>query len=101
MKVSTQEKEIETTWRQCGQCFPLTSASTEKVVKMFLLEVVGTVWKELCSRLQKQVVDRQMSQLYTEKHGGEMMLEVVLVRSINYGKNRNRELQGGMMQWYD
>ena len=33
-----------------------------------------------------------MSQLYTEKHGGEMMLEVVLVRTISYGKNRNREL---------
>ena len=70
-----------------------TRTSTERVVKkIFLMKVIGTFWKKICKRVQTRVVDLQKAQLDIKKHGGRMMiLVIVLVKSINYGKSRNKE----------
>ena len=39
------------------------------------------------------VVGGQKAQLYIKKHGGMMMLVILLVGSGNYGKSRNSKMQ--------
>ena len=38
-------------------------------------------------------MDRQKAQLDIKKHGGRMMLVIVLMRSVNYGRSGNRGTQ--------
>ena len=55
-----QEKDMETTKRQCKEWFQVirTSTGTGQVVKkMLLLNIIETFWKEFCQKLQAEVMD--------------------------------------------
>ena len=57
---------------------------------MLLLKVFWTFWKKLCHILQVGIRDGQKVQLDIEKDGGRMMLVIVLVRNVKFGRSENR-----------
>ena len=84
-------------------CLSYVNENTERAIKKtFLLKVIRMFQKELWQRLHTGVVDGQKDQLDTEKpsrgimnddNKGTLMLTVVLVRSVKYGRSGNRKAQ--------